>query len=289
MKFAFSTLACPGWDWATIATRAKDYGYDGVEIAVGDDMDASPNNILRSELAKVKSLFTDQNIEVACLSSAIAMTEKKRLNEQAAIQARQLIDLAALLGCRLVKVLDREVRPGHSREKARLALADWLAPLGDFAAERKVTLLLENALSFRSAREIWIILERLQHPEIACCWNILNAAMIGERAVSAVPTLNSRISYLQLTDAKLTANEIAFCALGDGDLQVEEYLHRLRGIGYNGWICFEWNRAAMPALAEPEIMLPSAIQKLHKWTKPHDAKRTLKPGKQPVNELSGMR
>ena len=32
MKFAFSTIGCPNWDFETIVARAKEYGYDGVEI-----------------------------------------------------------------------------------------------------------------------------------------------------------------------------------------------------------------------------------------------------------------
>src|SRR5829696_6820797 len=32
MKFAFSTVSCPTWDFDTIVSRAKDYGHDGVEV-----------------------------------------------------------------------------------------------------------------------------------------------------------------------------------------------------------------------------------------------------------------
>src|SRR5688572_1066947 len=32
MRFAFSTISCPKWDFETIASRAREYGYEGVEI-----------------------------------------------------------------------------------------------------------------------------------------------------------------------------------------------------------------------------------------------------------------
>jgi sugar phosphate isomerase/epimerase len=32
MKFGFSTVSCPAWDFETIVARAAEYGYDGVEI-----------------------------------------------------------------------------------------------------------------------------------------------------------------------------------------------------------------------------------------------------------------
>ena len=32
MKFSFSTLACPDYTWADIYSRAKDLGFDGIEV-----------------------------------------------------------------------------------------------------------------------------------------------------------------------------------------------------------------------------------------------------------------
>ncbi len=32
MKFAFSTVSCPAWEFPVIVSRAKEYGYDGVEL-----------------------------------------------------------------------------------------------------------------------------------------------------------------------------------------------------------------------------------------------------------------
>lgn len=32
MKYAFSTIGCPRWDFNDIVATAKDLGYDGIEI-----------------------------------------------------------------------------------------------------------------------------------------------------------------------------------------------------------------------------------------------------------------
>ena len=32
MKIGFSSLACPGWDLQTIVARAREYGFDGIEL-----------------------------------------------------------------------------------------------------------------------------------------------------------------------------------------------------------------------------------------------------------------
>ena len=41
------------------------------------------------------------------------------------------------------------------------------------------------------------------------------------------------------------------------------------GIGYEGWVSFEWEKAWLPnMIGEPQDMLPDAIKKMREWTKP---------------------
>jgi hypothetical protein len=51
-------------------------------------------------------------------------------------------------------------------------------------------------------------------------------------------------------------------------MQVQKLLIRLLGIGYDGWVSMEWDKAWLPGLAEPEEILPDSIKKLREWTKP---------------------
>jgi sugar phosphate isomerase/epimerase len=198
------------------------------------------------------------------------MTGNRKQDRTLAEDCRRFIDTAAELGCGNVKVFDTQVRPGQTRGSAGNELAKWLAPLGDHAAERDICLLVENALSFRAAKEMWLILEQLSHPAVGCCWDVANAAMIGETPWVSVPVLNSRISYVQVKDAKLGPLGASFCKLGDGDIPVQKLLIRLRGIGYTGWVSLEWEKAWLPGLAEPEEILPDSIKKLREWTKPQE-------------------
>jgi len=167
----------------------------------------------------------------------------------------------------LVKVFDTQVRPGQDRPSAGVALGNWILPLADYAAEREVVIVIENALSFRAAKEMWTILDRLQHPSVACCWDVFNAAMVGESPYTSVPTLNSKIAYTQVKDAKLGQLGATYTKLGEGDVRIERFMTRLRGIGYKGWVTVEWEKAWLPNIAEPEEILPDAIKKLREWTK----------------------
>jgi len=77
--------------------------------------------------------------------------------------------------------------------------------------------------------------------------------------------LNTKIAYTQVKDAKLGALGATYCKLGEGDVPVEKFITRLMGIGYNGYVTVEWEKAWLPGLAEPEEVLPDAITKLRKW------------------------
>jgi sugar phosphate isomerase/epimerase len=269
MKFAFSTVACPEWDFETLCARGKEYGYDGIEVrGFLNESILTASNIFLTDPAKLRSMLKYHGLSICCLASSIAMKGKKKTDRMAADDCRRYIDTAAAVGCPLVKIFDTEVRPGQNRASAAIELGDWLLPLGDYAASRDIVIVVENALSFRSAKEMWLILDRLQHPSIACCWDVFNAALIGESPYISVPTLNSKIQYAQVKDAKLGPLGASFCKLGEGDVAVEKFLTRLMGIGYAGWVTFEWEKAWLPGLAGPEESLPDAIKKMRDWTKP---------------------
>src|SRR4051794_15992263 len=77
MKFAFSTVSCPEWNFEQIASRAKEFGYDGVEIRgfLNEPLLAA-SNVFLTDPKKVRALFKYHGVEIACLSSSIAMSGK---------------------------------------------------------------------------------------------------------------------------------------------------------------------------------------------------------------------
>ncbi len=196
------------------------------------------------------------------------MTGHKRRDKQLADEAKQYIDKAAALSCPLVKVFDTNARPGQTRESTGIALGEFLMPLGDYAAQRDVCIVVENSLSFRASKELWMILDRLSHPAISACWDVFNAALIGESSSISVPTLNSKIQYTQVKDAAFGALGATYCQLGDGDVPIKKFITRLMGIGYDGYVTMEWEKAWLPNLAEPEAILPEAVKRLKEWSKP---------------------
>jgi sugar phosphate isomerase/epimerase len=274
MKFAFSTVSCPKWDFDTIVARAREYGYQGVEVrGFLNEPVLTTADVFGADADALRRTFELHGVEVACLASSIAMEQphaawqvwRRNGNDRREAELRTYIDTARRLGCHLVKIFDTQVRAGQSRDGAGTALGDWLLPLADYAADRDVVIVIENALSFRASKEMWSILDRLQHPSIACCWDVFNASLIGESPYFSVPVLNSKIAYTQVKDARFGPLGATYCKLGEGDVPVDKFVTRLMGVGYTGYVTVEWEKAWLPNIAEPEEILPDAVTKLRKW------------------------
>src|SRR4051794_9110314 len=113
MKFAFSTVSCPAWDFDTIIARAKEYGYDGVEIrAFSGESILTAANVFLSDPQKVRAMFAEAGLSICCLASSIAMTQDKKRDVQLAGDLRMHIDLAQKIDCPVVKIFDTEAKPG---------------------------------------------------------------------------------------------------------------------------------------------------------------------------------
>src|SRR5436309_3219468 len=101
MKFAFSTVACPKWDFETVAARAKEFGYDGVEIrGFLNESILTAANVFLTDPQKIRRIFSGAGVEIACLASSVSYSHSSRINAQRANELKRFIDTAAPIGVR---------------------------------------------------------------------------------------------------------------------------------------------------------------------------------------------
>lgn len=259
MKFAFSTLATGNSQAAQVAAIAQELGYDGVELFCAQD---APTG---SRAAAWGEALTARQLSLCCLATTFAFTHSSKQDLATADSVRGYLDLAKQLNCPTVRMLDSQVRAGQTLASTGGAFSDWLLSLGDYAAERGVTLVIKNALSFRSARDLWLVLEQANHPAVACCWDVFNAALIGQSPLVSVPVLNNRIQHVQVKDATLTGGKATLAPLGEGDVAVRPLLLRLRGIGYKGWVSYEPEANWIDPSTDATALLAEVLGKLKGW------------------------
>lgn len=237
MKFAYSSAAVPGWGIADVIGRATGMGFDGVELA----------GPIGSEAGEIGRAAKEAGIEIACLSTSAAYRGQVTDDCVSGGVVEAAINAARETGCRCVRMLDAV--PG--READVVGFGKFLRPLADYALGAGVTLLVENALTLRTARALWTVLDPLQHSAVGVSWNLLAATAAGESPYVSVPVLNSRIRYVRTGEA----------TVGSREVPVKSLMERLRGIGYQGYVSVGYGD-------EGEAYLADAVKKLRDWSRP---------------------
>ncbi len=263
---AFSTVACPAWGIEQVVAAAGEYGYQGVELrtfgAGSSQLGCDP---ALSDPEKVRYLFEKASIQISCLATSVALHYRGKAEAaQALASAKSFVDMAAQLNCPRIRTFGYRIFPGEVPAAAVRRLAERYVELAQYAEESGVEIVIENAGSFARSRELWSLTNSAQHPLVGVCWNVAYAATVGERPGLSVTTLNSRIRYAKVKDTVI-GEGTGYCALGEGSVEVERFVELLRGIGYSGWVCFEWDKLWLPSLAEPQEALPRARERLSEW------------------------
>ncbi len=270
MKLAFSSVACPAWDLATMVAKAKEYGYQGIELrGLEGQMHLPLAPQLASNPQKIARLMRDTGIELVCLATPCAfhMRDPAEVATNQA-QTREYIELAAKLEVPLVRVFGAEIPRvrllGYERRETVLGrIAQALRQLGDFAADHHVTILIENSGDFRDSVAMWYLADAADSPAVRCCWNPLAARTRSERPTNSIPRLGTKIGMVHITDAKFEGDAFdSYVLPGQGNVELARMIQLLRGIGYRDYLCFEWPRIWSPSLADADKALPAAAKYL---------------------------
>lgn len=266
MKIGFSSLVCPNWDFKTVVTQAAAWGYDGVELR---GLRGQFNLPLLPEVSAdpegVRRMLAEQKVELVCLSASASMDAR---NKAKRAEQRELIvdfiDLAGRLRCPFVKVFAGEVQRFDTREAALSRIVEGLAGLAPLAARVNVTLLVENSGDFSGSADLWYIADAVNHPALRVCWNQVHAMTGLERPTVSIPRLGSKIAMVHVGDADYSDSGVleAYKAPGSGMIDVARQIELLKGVVYRGYLMFEWPKAWVPSLPEPESVLPETAKVL---------------------------
>lgn len=149
MKIAGHTMGTPEYTVTEAIELFRKIGIDGAEIVVQDGYRSGISAACTTEeLKTVKKCAAENGIEISCLTPYNSyfndLDDKKHDAEIAAI--RRVIDACAYLGARFIRIYGGNLAAGdtHCLPQRRARLVEAMRLLGDCAAEKGVTLAIEN-------------------------------------------------------------------------------------------------------------------------------------------------
>ncbi|MFI2911367.1 sugar phosphate isomerase/epimerase family protein [Streptomyces sp. PDY-4] len=253
MKLAFSTLGVPGLPLNDVLALATAHGYHGVELRAHPEEPVHPG-LTPAQRSDVVAAFKASGVELLGLAG-YARVAAPGEDEPVLTEIRALLDLARDLGAPFVRVF-----PGggteQSPEEADATAARRLGTAAEYAADLDVRILLETHDSHRTGADAMRILGLVGHRQVGALWDVMHTWVGGEQPVESYAALAPHLGYVQVKDIA-SADETAPLPLGDGVLPLSDVVEVLSRHGWDGWLCWEYEKrwyedaAPLPGLLTP--------------------------------------
>lgn len=258
----FSTLACPSWSIETIASKASEFGYDGIEWRGGPQGHVQPD-MPAARKAVLRQICADRGLMVLAVTAYTSFVSNIAEDRQANVdELRRYTDLAAELGASYVRAFLGELPAGTTPDTSMYEnMVDCLNSASEYALSAGVNIAIEPHDNFvRSSAIAPLFNQTRSRPSLQVIWDIGNAYAAGEDPVEGFEFLKDRLAYVHVKDGKGRGDHWQLCSLGQGDVALNQAFGLLLANGYGGAFSVEWEYAWHPELDPPESALPSALQ-----------------------------
>ncbi|MCA9198418.1 MAG: TIM barrel protein [Planctomycetales bacterium] len=197
---------------------------------------------------------------------------------------KQWIEMAAALGGKYCRVLSGQRRPEVSRAEGIRFAADCIQACIPFAAERDVTLIIENHYK----DNYWKYPEFAQHMDVFCDliaeidsphfgvnYDPSNTILAGEDPIELLDRVKHRVVTMHASDRYLKegtiedlrkeedsvgyAQRLSHGVIGKGLNDYDAIFSRLKAVGFDSWISIEDGEDGMEQLHESVAFLKSKI------------------------------
>jgi sugar phosphate isomerase/epimerase len=238
MKLAFSTLGVPGLPLTDVLALARAHGYDGVELRAHPEEPVHPG-LGPDERAAAASRIRESGVELVGLAGYARMAAP---GDDAPVieEVRRLLDLARDLGAPYVRVFPGGAE-GQSAEEADEIAARRLGTAAEYAAEVDVRILLETHDSHRTGAAAMRVLGLVGHLQVGALWDVMHTWLGGEEPTETYLALAPHLGYVQVKDIA-SADDTAPLPLGEGVLPLAECVETLSRHGWDGWLCWEYEK-----------------------------------------------
>ncbi|MFJ4617968.1 sugar phosphate isomerase/epimerase family protein [Streptomyces sp. NPDC088812] len=260
MKLAFSTLGVPGLPLPDVLRLASAHGYHGVELRAHPEEPVHAG-LSPAQRADAAALFEAAGVEVLGLAG-YARVAAPGEDGPVIEEVRELVALAHDLGAPYVRVFPGAA-PEQSPDEADAVAARRLGTIAEYAAELGVRVLLETHDSHRTGAAATRVLGLVGHRQTGALWDVMHTWLGGEQPLDTYAALAPYLGYVQVKDIA-SAEDTTPLALGAGVLPLAECVEVLTRHGWDGWLCWEYEKRWYEAAAPLEGLLDAGREHLRR-------------------------
>ncbi len=270
MKIAGHTMGTPEYTVTEAIKLFHDIGIDGAEIVVQDGYCSGISSACTpEELDMVKKAAEENGIEISGLTpyNSYFNDLNDELRQKEIDDILKVIDACQVLDAHYIRIYGGNLQAGdtdHLPER-RARLVEAMRFLGDKAAEKDVTLVIENHFNTMcvSARESAEMIKEINHPNVRILYDQANLSFTGkEDYQQAIAIQQDYVAYMHVKDlvfkegVAFTSDEVSHPdeskrnvytrIIGEGVVPWPEILRSVREHGYDGWLSMEYERRWHP-------------------------------------------
>ncbi len=259
-RLGFSTIGCPDYTVEQVIGLATANDYQGIEIRFirGTTDLASLPEFGPARLPATRKLFDDAGLSVVCIDSSVRMNSLDPADRDENRElAKQNLEIAVGLGAPYIRVFGGAIPDGQTEDQTRDAITEGLSEIAELTAAAGVQSLLETHDSYSTSATIADLFARGASDKLGVLWDSLHTYRHGETPEQTWALLGDRIRHVHMKDSiEANADSFDFALTGEGSVPIPHIVEVLTGVGYDGFVHFEWEKGWHPEIAEPEVAIP---------------------------------
>ena len=234
-KLGYSTYALKGVDPFTAFRKAREIGYEAIEICVRDEWPTAPASFGDSEQKKLANLSRELGFPSPILFGAINVCASGDKRGAMLDDAKAKFRLAQNVHYDDTPILVTTTA-GHGApawDTGKEQIRDSFLRLADLAAEYDVIIAIEAhaGTDFETPEKAVWMMEQTNHPNLKLDLDISHFYVEGAEVVHSVDLCAPHSVMVHIKDGHKDDEGIHFCLTGDGTIDIPEFLTALRNNG----------------------------------------------------------
>lgn len=252
MRLALSTLGLPGMPVPDAARLAADGGFHGLELRAHPEEPVHPGLPLGGRVEVVEECRA-AGVEILAVAGYVRVAEPGEDGPVLA-ETQALVELARDLGAPYVRVFPGGA--GSSPDEADATAVRRLSAVARTASDMGVRVLLETHDSHARGVDAARVLERVGRSSVGALWDVMHTWRDGEAPEESFAALAPHLGYVQVKDIA-SVDDTTPLPPGSGVLPLGDVVESLSRAGWDGWLCWEYEKRWYPQVPEPAGSLPA--------------------------------